>query len=1108
MLRTFSFVGEDIDELTPGLIGVIFQEDFLATVEGFRQIGVFSEEVTVGEFLGLLDGYRDARYSVDIKHFRKSRVAEVEAAMETCKRDTINLDPEERQRVREKKLNELNQQSSEEEAMFINHKTSGLHHTLSWDFCKRPDAKAKVGDYTYWLSVYARVVFVHNLFSLTEVDRSVLPYVAEKRDRFLNGQIPLMGYLDNLSIALNRAPKDSDVDVLELLADYRPLGQSNFPDDVDMISFERVVVKNKETPEEILREHIRMPDLMEQAKLVRRRILDDDQSLIKWLVYGTTPRERERFIVRNAIAPPSTQRNKTTRTPVLSTRGRQPLWRLPWVYRKQFTDVGDILDHSIWAGMLVMLSQLSEVRETHEEEECRDAAYLWQLAFLELIDVCDRAGQFSDEFMLKIDKRVRLSVLEVYYPYSERAFHHGDLPNIGNVLATIPLYGEQEIPDFDIGKVINKSMNFACVRRHLSQVTCDAITDSVAAFKVISRVMWCMLTGTYPGSQTRLDGETALRVKRTCDAQGELAKQLLRDKDRSCRVIFTAFRAYIAFYGTKNPLYATASAHYIDWYYFVDDTRTMAEQIRSSNMRANDMFAEARLKLERHNKSNTALVYRYRKGCLSQELYKFVSGALETTMFRELEDAKVDLHYLRLTEEKLVKGEDYGDDWIRLAQRLEPSSGFMNMDARTTTKQQQLDLVRKTARETRELIEEYSRDVPKAVKEKILNTLFCTPEEMRFESCVVNLLTDEAYGGLKHSVVSIMDNLVRLYYGRFAPKDCEEQLASLDAYHLRVLTWYLYCCRAFDRIHLIPLDAVTQEKIELAMKTERVRIFPGIQEINDKDFEVYVTLCCNSVVTEKGTPFGHDDVRYNMHTHEIVCKKKKKTKHGKTVVDNEAAFEKLCFTEAEAKQQATARKNQFLAISCENQPVMRICIRGYALQVGVSRSTKKRYMHCPKCACFHQVKTQCYFGDGGYQCTKCLKADKTIERFWTCAYCDAKLDPRWVPRPKSGSTGPQGDWRPPQRTLEVLRTRESHDTREAFDPMTDPIGATQTLHFCEKHYNHACYITKRLPEHRQAGIKPFVLRKDVLLELLRRRQIRDHFKSDGIVFQNRGYRKK
>ena len=136
---------------------------------------------------------------------------------------------------------------------------------------------------------------------------------------------------------------------------------------------------------------------------------------------------------------------------------------------------------------------------------------------------------------------------------------------------------------------------------------------------------------------------------------------------------------------------------------------------------------------------------------------------------------------------------------------------------------------------------------------------------------------------------------------------------------------------------------------------------------------------------------------------------------------------------------------------------------------------------------------------------RCLVADKTITRFWKCAYCEDYIEPRWVKRRDCGPTGPQGDWEPPKTTITVLRTESNASDDKFFDPMVDPIGMVQEIFLCNKHYGYARRITKNTAGHAKYGIKPIIIDKLELLRRIGNRQFSNAVRSDGIRFTQRGY---
>lgn len=1088
MLRNFNRGGHHNDKLPSGFAAAALHEDPLGTLEALDNLGVFEFGCTVGQCMGLAQQYitncRHAELADQIGAFRKEVMQQAQADIDAYPaeyRHSLEISWKHKlpgeARLPVNVYNERRIQKAKEQVQaFADELTARTGQRQQWRPSYPPPRDAEASEYRYWLTVYTRAVVSRSILDVAVPDDKTAQYFEEKADRFVAAQIPLMTYMDDLADELGAPAADQYVDVFAFLSDYRELGTSSYPDDAPYIKYQRQFVRKRKSPRQVVEEFLEdtVPTFEQQAGRVRLRIKQGDQDFVKWLVYGT----RKEVVQSN------------------QERDADKHWKLPWVTYHRFKDAEDIIAHSYWAGMLVHIMQLQELRHTCKQTAVCDAAYLWQLAFLDLIDICVEADSFDDAFLLKTDSRVGLSVLEAYFPHSERAFFEGDLPNLGHTLGLIPLYGEQQFPEFPLGNIINKSMNFACVRRHLTLTTCAATKESKAVWKIISQMMWCMLAGTYSGSVNRLNGETALAMKRLCASEEALRSKLMQDPDPTSRIIFTAIRCYIVYYGESNPLYASVAARNIHWYHMVLDTRKMAEVLRGTDLRAQDPFAAGRMLLQRHGKNSNELVYRYKGKCLSEEVYKTVSRSLEQNMFRELEDCKRDVQLFQNTVKALREGTLASHQWMEVLKRSDPSYGFSTLDVQNPDPTDRVESLLRAVRDTERLIANYEREVPVRVKTNILNTLLKVPEDMRYSVEALSMLTQEEYGGLDPSVIEAVRCLVDLYYVKSTPRELEKHIAHFDTYHLRVLTWYLHCCRRFDRIHLIPLDAVTAEKIELAMKTKRVCIFPGVQEITDKDFEVYYTLCCKRVVTEKGSSFGHDDVRYNMENQTVVCKRKKRLEP--------SDFSKPCTSDAEVEERAKQRKTEFLHIPCKDQPVMRICIRGFCLQVGSKRGKMRRYMHCPECACFHQVKTHCFYGGRGYKCNQCLAKDKTAHESWKCAYCTRDIDPVWVERKKRANTGPQGDWVAPKSVIPVIRAQKGTERDEHFDPLTDPVGAVEYLYFCPLHYQYALVVTKRTGNHARHGIRPLLLGKNRLLELVANRQTRNHLRSDSIRFTQRG----
>jgi len=1057
-----------------GLADAIFQESPFVTLEKLSVLGYFDELGNIGKFVCIIDDYLQAREQREIARYVQRKRRELTNHLNKEKRRQRPLASD-----TSKNLLNIERRSRAAIDAYIKQYKKNDDKTIIWTHVHHPGMGLSAARYKYWLALYSRVVFVKLIVANSHI---LSENVIEKCERFVDRQLPLLKYIDDLSDSLGRPADDSDIDPFLFISNYSSLGNSYYPDDEYLIERTKRYERGKDSPRMMIVDTLgyEILSIEEQAEIVRTRVISEDDALISWLVDGTI------------------SVSDHTRPFAFDDTSNDYRWKEPWIRCKRFISAEDILSHTLWAGMLVILYQLDMIRHRDIEQKYRDAAYTWQMSFIDLIDICERAGRYDDVFMMSSDKNTGMSVLEFYYPWDERVFMAGDLPHLGQTLSIIPLYGESLFPSFDIGILFNKSLSFACVGRGLTECTRDAITHSTSTWKIVSRIIWCMLAGMYPGDKCRLRGNMALEVKRICASRDMLTSRLSIDENESCRIIFTAFRSYMAYYGSLNQIYSASAARYIDWYHMVVDTRQMSEIIRSSNMRADDAFAEALSRLKRYNKNSDTLVYRSRAECLSDNLFNTLSRALDKEMYRECEYLRYDAVLFAELIDLVKSGVDISNRNSDLIYRTDVQFDFSSIDY--TDRDGLLYLLEYALEMTLARLPSYMDSISDEVKVDILNLMLRMPQECRFEISGLTKLCEKKYGGLSiHGPIAIR-SLVKLYFKCAPPKDLNIQLASFTLYDIEVMTWYLHCARLFDRIHLIPLDAESQRKIELAMKTSRLHLYPGVQDLRDRDFNVYYTICCEKVRTETGSSFGHDKVKYDIRTHSVICKKKKRL--GKYDIRSLAPTSDI----AEIVSRARCRKTRFLHIPCDKQPVLMINIRGFQLQVGTRRGTKRRFQHCPECACFHIVKMAGFTGDGMYKCMDCMRKDKTTLTSWKCAYCRTKVNPVWIKRTAASATGPQGDWVPPQTVIQVMRVT-GDDNDPSFDKDVDPVGVLQNIILCPRHHKQAKHISKDTPLYHRYGINRKIIEKDSLLARIRQIEIRNAMKKDDYTFANRGIKR-
>jgi hypothetical protein len=257
---------------------------------------------------------------------------------------------------------------------------------------------------------------------------------------------------------------------------------------------------------------------------------------------------------------------------------------------------------------------------------------------------------------------------------------------------------------------------------------------------------------------------------------------------------------------------------------------------------------------------------------------------------------------------------------------------------------------------------------------------------------------------------------------------------------------------------------------------------------------VYVTICCERVVTMRDGAYGHDDVRYDLDLRMPTCNRGNKTTK-KTPEDHvPLVFPHPAESDAEVKERAKKHKDNFLRISCP-KPVMRINLRGYKLVLGNRRGTKRQYMHCPRCGCFHQVRTHNYLSQWGYVCQNCLRQDRTKDRLYSCAYCKGDIEPRYDEDAQQ--------WVEPRTVVRVLRfTQDPGDPSWNIDD--DPTSMWQNLYFCQSHYNAAVAISHQRVSDAAKGKPPRYLDKPELFRRIGKSMLRNAERSMDIKFASRG----
>lgn len=882
--------------------------------------------------------------------------------------------------------------------------------------CREPEDHERLSAdrHGWYCTLYLRTEIGDALLYALSLSKSNRPERLDRRRRWAKAHVPLLHYADECELV--------DLDPVQVARLYCPLGPSWYQDSVDLIEMRHFYVENKPTPDVTLAEHgCAFPEPVERAAQRIHAAFEGDE-----------PGPEARRIWEQL------QRQDH------------------WFYPKRLLRPEQVGSHSLYAAMVLRLDTLSNVRRVNRDASgapgpVADAAYLYQLAFLDLMVSCEQAGRWDDEFMLSVLPQKGMSTFELAYPFPDRAFQWGDLPDLFIVLCRdIMLFGDRIEFSYPLGNIMQKCMPYASQRRMMFDRIKPAAEDP-GFWKVFRLVMWCTFAGVYPGCKERPDGAKALFLYRLCaDKERFLAAlaPVKREKQssRSCTIVYTAFRIYMAHMVADNPGFRYASPS-PNWKAMLDNSRQMAQLVRASHVYAQDVFKDARIRLDRHNKNAKAHVYRYRSHALARKLYDVCSTTLTKLVFLEIEILRGLLHQVRECLLALERGEDPQASFSELLRtRLRKE-----LSACDPSHSHQLSQALQNTQLLLELrLREYSRDISLDAKNAILNLVVDLPAHLCYDIRTLYLLTLERFGAVEPATCRGMVKLAQINLNAGFPGKSNKVLDRLTAYDLRVVSWYWFCVKLMDNYKVAPLPARVVAATEAAMKKRRFALYPGLQELKDHAWTVCVSLCCRQVLCEKDNSIGTDKVKFHESLHDIVCEREKTL----TSCD----LSQPTTSSAEQKKRARYMKQAFFWIPCHEQPVLRINLRGKLLIHKSNRSSQERYMRCPQCAGFHKVVNDCWLS-GDYACPSCTQRNAVVAKRWSCAYCREPVPPIW--RKPAGSKKPE--WLPPESFVQVHRPTVGSDPQDPdWDPAQDPPGATQVLCFCQKHWKAARNRAKRV----------------------------------------------
>lgn len=712
-------------------------------------------------------------------------------------------------------------------------------------------------DYSWFYTVFYRV---NGAFKLYKAYTRVNPkdrFMDHKIRRFQEAHLRMVQFLDKLADQSNAAIGDE----YAFASLYQKLGESHYDVDASMCKVTRTLHQIKRAPLDIIQEA--HPDLYWLPEEISQSIRDktiDTECLTCWIDGEWNP-----------------------------TGPTEPAFDT----------------HTLFYGTVLVLNQIKEVIASEDRLPVRDALWAYYVSFADLFYYANR---FDDYYLTapigslhgragKLIQSGNASLWELYGTMDTRAFTAGDLPDFYHVLAAIPLWGEQHTPSYFIGKIYQKSLPFACQRRHLIKLVVKCIEDDPAFWRVFSKLFWVLLANLYPDElyckEATMGMRDLLRAKQLTDSKELLISALTAKQpgfkngpaERGANtganggplVVFTVFRMHILYMASFNEQYVGQAKRCIDWDYFKQDVLKLADIIRVQSLFPDDPFAQARKQLSKTVKSPHSRVHRLRRRSMAICLMDQFNETLEKTILKDKQNFTNDFAKLLLITMPL--NTDIVPDEIRVK--------FQETVIGTHLHHAQKDcfdtaaifatVLDKTVDVTRAAVAFYKKLMDVKFKAKILNALLRIQPEERLTQRAFSMLTLAEYGGISHHCVTMLSELVKIYHEKAVPKEFKQRIDKISIPHFMVVCFYFNMVALLEKISFVPLDADTVRRTDHAMITKRHHLFPG-QDIPDCIYNVSVALCCEKVCTLMGHgKHGDKKVAYDIEKQMFVCA------HGKSM---------------------------------------------------------------------------------------------------------------------------------------------------------------------------------------------------------------------------------
>ncbi len=706
-------------------------------------------------------------------------------------------------------------------------------------------------------------------------------------------------------------------------------------------------------------------------------------------------------------------------------------------------------DYTYYRSMVAVLNRIAR------EGDGGDALWAYYVSFVDIFAHMIEVGRADDAYLLTPRNGDGPTPWELYHNNVDtRAFTAGDLPDLYHVLAGIPLQGEQHTPAHDIGHVYQKSLPFACQRRHVTRLVVNRIEADDAFWRVFSKLTWCLLADMYPapcgggGGRAPPSMRALLRAKELTDSK-ELLTAAIDVGQRNVAtnggplVVFTIVRAHIVYMASTNEQYTQQARRCIDWDYFVRDTMDLAAILRAHPLfAAVDPFAQARASLSKTVKSPNTRVHRLRKRSMSIALTDRFNDMLEKVMLKDYQNYTQDAAKLRAGTD-LLTGTVIG----RYLARMNPNTVVPPIVPTT--------LVARAIEVSDAACAFYERALDVRCKSALLNALVRTRPSERMTPRAFAMMLAPELGGVSGGALSLLADLCTVYMVKAVPKEFRSRIERFFVHDFVVVCYYLNMVSLLENIAFEELDYDTTRRTHVAMCRVRHQLNAAAGDQAPLSmYDVSISLCCEKVCTR--TEQGHrgdKHVAYNVDKQTYVCVHGKKGKKKATTATpaggggggpnggDDLVADAIKMNGRGAKRSKTmddrkAVRNQrkaFSRIPC-GQPVLQVSLYGRALVWGAVADSKVVYMFCPGCAALHEY-SMCNFSAseaGAYRCVECSRKEVPREPHHECAYCLRSI---------SSGGG----------TLDIINC----DTGDVA--LANPETALSRLHFCTRHY----YVAKR-----------------------------------------------